>query len=141
MNPPSSKAMFYIATAILLAVFAIAAGVLAGAAFAVPIVILAALVLGFLALNNLLARRSLARHGGDPDAAVDDGDDALPAAHVIPDDRPLGDTAEAHDEISPHDLPKGSPARRTAEAQAAHRGGTTRGHVNGGAGGRVLEHE
>lgn len=139
MNPPSSKLTIYGGTAALLAVFAIAAGVLAGAEFSVPVVILAALVLGFLVFNNLLARRSLARHGGDPGAAQDDGADDLPAAHVIPDDRPLGDTAEAHDEISPHDLPKDSPARRAAEAQARRNGGTTRGHVNGSAGGRVLE--
>ena len=141
MKTPSSKLMIYGAAALLLGIFALAAGVLAGAEFAIPIVILAALVLGFLMLNGLLARRSLARHGGDAGAAQTDGDDALPAAHVIPDDRPLGDTAEAHDEISPHDLPKGSPARRAAEAQAARRGGTTRGHVNGAAGGRVLEAE
>jgi len=137
----SNKLTIYAGTAVLLAVFAIAAGVLAGAQFAVPIVILAALVLGFFMLNSLLARRSMDRHGGDSGAAQDDGSDGLPAAHVIPDDRPLGDTAEAHDEISPHDLPKGSPGRRAAEAMAAARGGTTRGHVNGGAGGRILEQD
>ena len=141
MNRPSPNLTMYGGAAALLTIFAIAAGILAGAAFAIPIVILAVLVLGFLALNNLLARRSLARHGGDPAAAQSDGADDLPAAHVIPDDRPLGDTAEAHDEISPHDLPKGSPARRAAEAQAARHGGTTRGHVNGAAGGRVLERD
>ena len=137
----SSKLTIYGAASLLLSVFAVAAGVLAGAEFAIPIVILAVLVLGFLMLNGLLARRSLARHGGDPDAAQDDGDDALPAAHLIPDDRPLGDTAEAHDELSPHDLPKDSPARRAAQAQAARNGGTTRGNRNGAAGGRVLESE
>ena len=141
MNSPSSKLTIYGAAALLLGVFAIAAGVLAAPEFAIPIVILAALVVGFLMLNGLLARRSLARHGGHAGAAQADGDDALPAAHVIPDDRPLGDTAEAHDEISPHDLPKGSPARRAAEAQAARRSGTTRGNRNGAAGGRVLEAE
>jgi hypothetical protein len=141
--PSSSrnKLTIYAGTAALLAVLAIAAGVLAGSEFAVPIAILAVLVLGFLMLNDLLARRSLARHGADADAAQDDGDDALPAAHLIPDDRPLGDTAEAHDEISPHDLPKDSPARRAAEAQAARHGGTTRGDRDGGQGGPSLDSE
>ena len=140
-SPSSPKLTIYGVTAVLLGIFAVAAGVLAGAEFAIPIVILAALVLGFLMLNGVLARRSLARHGGDPDAAQDDGDDAVPAAHLIPDDRPLGDTAEAHDEISPHDLPKGARNRRLAEAQAGRRNGTTRGNRDGAAGGRVLEAE
>jgi hypothetical protein len=39
-----------------------------------------------------------------------------PLGPITPDPgRPLGDTAEAHDEISPHDLPKGHPGRREAE--------------------------
>jgi hypothetical protein len=139
MNSTSSKLTIYGFAAVLLGIFAIAAGVLAGAEFAIPVVILVALVLGFLMLNGLLARRSLARHGGDAGAAKADGGADLPAAHVIPDDRPLGDTAEAHDEISPHDLPKGAPNRRRAEAQAAARNGTTRGNREGAAGGRVLE--
>lgn len=35
------------------------------------------------------------------------------------DDTPVGDTDEAHDEISPHDLPKDHPGRPEAERQAA----------------------
>jgi hypothetical protein len=50
-------------------------------------------------------------------------------------DRPLGDTPEAHDEISPHDIPVGSPSRRAAEDLAGGPGGTTRGHRQGGAAG------
>ena len=137
----SKKLIIYAGAAALLVVLALAAGVLAGSEFVIPIAILAVLVLGFLTLNDLLARRSLARHGGDADAAQNDGDDALPAAHLIPDDRPLGDTAEAHDEISPHDLPKDSPARRAAEARAARNGGTTRGDRDGGQGGPSLDSE
>ena len=34
------------------------------------------------------------------------------------DSAPLGDTPEVHGELSPHDLPKGHPARRPAERQA-----------------------
>jgi hypothetical protein len=130
--------LILIAATTLLAIFAIAAGVLAGAAFAIPVAILAVLVLGFLSVNTLLARRTMQRHDGDPAAAQQDAGDGMPAAHLIPDDRPLGDTAQAHDEISPHDLPKGSPGRRAAEAQAARHGGTTRGHEQGAAGGAVL---
>jgi hypothetical protein len=43
------------------------------------------------------------------------------------DGRPLGDTAEAHDEITPHDLPIGHPGRPAAVRQARARNGTTRG--------------
>ena len=57
-------------------------------------------------------------------------DDPEPLGPLTPDDEtPLGDTPEAHDEISPHDLPKGSPGRAEAERQAGGEGGTTRGDV------------
>ena len=46
------------------------------------------------------------------------------------DDRPLGDTPEAHDEISPHDLPKDHPGRQQAERDAGGDEGTTRGNVD-----------
>ena len=141
MHSSRPSLLIFASAAGLFAVFALAAGILAGAQYAIPIVILAVVVLVFLAFNGLLAQRSLDRHGGDPRAAQEDGGDDLPAAHLIPDDRPLGDTAQAHDEISPHDLPKGSPARHAAELQAARRGGTTRGHAGGAAGGSVLDEE
>ena len=52
-----------------------------------------------------------------------------PLGPFTPDDEtPLGDTPEAHDEISPHDLPKGHPGRAAAEDQAGE-SGTTRGDV------------
>ena len=41
----------------------------------------------------------------------------------------LGDTAEAHDEISPHDLPLNHPGRKAAERDAAKHNGLTRGDV------------
>jgi hypothetical protein len=51
-----------------------------------------------------------------------------PLGPVTPDDEtPLGDTPEAHDEISPHDLPKDHPGRQEAERQSGE-GGTTRGN-------------
>jgi hypothetical protein len=48
------------------------------------------------------------------------------------DDRPLGDTDQAHDEISPRDLPPGHPGRAEAERQAGGDEGTTRGPVKSG---------
>jgi hypothetical protein len=48
---------------------------------------------------------------------------------ATPDDEtPAGDTPEAHDEISPHDLPKSHPGRAEAEREAGE-DGTTRGNV------------
>lgn len=66
----------------------------------------------------------------------DDADhtDSVPKQPAIR-SRPLGDTPEAHDELSPHDIPLYSPARRAAEEQAPGRAGTTRGNRQGGAAG------
>jgi len=122
------------ATAFLLTVFAIAAGMFAGAEFALPIALLAALVLGFLALNTLLARRAIQRHHGDAAAAQEDAGDGWPAAHLIPDDRPLGDTAQAHDEISPT-CPRtrrgAAPPRRRQRGATARPAGMSRGRPGG----------
>lgn len=60
------------------------------------------------------------------------------------DDRPLGDTSEAHDEISPHDLPIDHPGRKAAEHLAEERdadrpgeaAGTTSGHEDPARAGR-----
>jgi hypothetical protein len=59
-----------------------------------------------------------------------DRDAHEPLGPMTPDDkRPAGDTPEAHDEISPHDLPKGHPARAEAERRAEEsEDGTTRGN-------------
>jgi hypothetical protein len=55
-------------------------------------------------------------------------DEKEPLGPATPDDeRPLGDTPEAHDEISPHDLPPGHPGRKAAERDAEQRGGVTGG--------------
>ena len=59
-----------------------------------------------------------------------DGTSPEPLGPLTPDDQtPLGDTPEAHDEISPHDLPLGHPGRQATEHQAEHGDGTTRGDV------------
>ena len=53
-----------------------------------------------------------------------------PLGPMTPDDeRPLGDTPEAHDEIIPEDLPKDHPGRAEAERQASTGDGTVRGNV------------
>jgi hypothetical protein len=52
-----------------------------------------------------------------------------PLGPMTPDDeRPLGDTPEAHDEINPHDIPLDNPGRQEAERLAGGREGTTRGN-------------
>jgi hypothetical protein len=49
-----------------------------------------------------------------------------PLGPATPDDEtPAGDTPEAHDEISPHDLPKSNPGRAEAEREAGEDGTTT----------------
>jgi hypothetical protein len=132
----------YAGAAGLLAVIAIVAGVTLGAEYALPIVILAVLLLGFFAINDHWARRNLDRHGGDPIAAQADESEALPTAHVIPDETALGDTEEAHSEISPLDLPRDAPGRKAAEEQAAAGSEeTTRGHREGAAKGPQLNHD
>jgi len=48
-----------------------------------------------------------------------------PLGPMTPDDEtPTGDTPEAHDEISPHDLPKDHPGREQAERLADEQGTT-----------------
>ena len=64
--------------------------------------------------------------GSNRSADTDAGDSGLPKASPE-DDRPMGDTEQAHDEITPHDLPKDNPARDEAAEQAGDAGGTTRG--------------
>ena len=41
----------------------------------------------------------------------------------------LGDTPEAHDEVSPHDLPPDHPGRKKAEELAGGEDGTTQGNT------------
>jgi hypothetical protein len=65
----------------------------------------------------------------DPKAPPHDKESDEPLGPVTPDDETdVGDTPEAHDEISPHDLPKGHPGRKQAEKDAGE-DGTTRGNT------------
>jgi hypothetical protein len=95
----------------------------ADAGLAWPLLILFALCLAVAVAYRVLA-------GSNRDEA--DHTDSIPKQGATR-DRPLGDTPEAHDELSPHDLPLGSPGRRAAEHQARGLHGTTRGHRRGGA--------
>jgi hypothetical protein len=65
-----------------------------------------------------------------PSAPPHDDEAAEPLGPMTPDDETdLGDTPEAHDEISPHDLPQDNPGRAEAERLAGGEGGTTQGNV------------
>lgn len=60
--------------------------------------------------------------------APHDDEASEPLGPLTPDDdTAAGDTPEAHDELSPHDLPKDHPGRAEAERQAGGPGGTTPG--------------
>lgn len=86
---------------------------LRGYASPVTVVIVIILLLVIIAAALLIARR------------VEGGADG----------RPLGDTPEAHDDISPHDIPLDHPGREAAEKMADGAGaeGTTAGHPEGAA--------
>ena len=102
---------------------------IAGAEFLLPVAIFGVLAAVFVVVHRLNTKRVLARNDGDVGAAMADETDPIPSVPDIPDgERPLGDTPEAHDEISPHDLPVDHPGRKAAEQQAGAPGGdTTRG--------------
>jgi hypothetical protein len=60
-----------------------------------------------------------------------DSESKEPLGPVTSDDEtPMGDTPEAHDEISPHDLPPDHPGRREAERQSG--GDRDQGTTEGG---------
>jgi hypothetical protein len=62
------------------------------------------------------------------EAPPHDTDASEPLGPLTPDDEtPAGDTPEAHDEISPHDLPLDHPGREKAERMAGGDDGVTRG--------------
>ena len=95
------------------------------AAFAWPLLVLFALCLAVAIVYRLIA-------GSNRDDA--DHTDSIPRQPATR-RRALGDTPEAHDEVSPHDIPLYSPARAAAARQAGGLAGTTRGNRQGGAAG------
>jgi len=65
----------------------------------------------------------------DRTAAPHDSESSEPLGPLTPDEETeLGDTPEAHDAISPHDLPPGHPGRDEAERLAGGEDGVTRGN-------------
>jgi hypothetical protein len=61
----------------------------------------------------------------DPRPSEHDDEADEPLGPATPDDQTdLGDTPEAHDEVSPHDLPPDHPGRAAAEEQAQDDGTT-----------------
>ena len=87
--------------------------------YILPVALLAVILLAWGVLNWALTRR-IVRRDGSLEAAMSDDEDPVPSAHLIPDEVPAaGDTPEAHDEISPHDLPVDHPGRPSAERRAA----------------------
>jgi hypothetical protein len=85
----------------------------------IPIVVLA-VICAVAAGGFVMIRRS------NPHADTDSTDSGVPKTDTD-DNRPLGDTDEAHDEINPHDLPLTHPGREEAEQVAGGGDGTTRG--------------
>jgi membrane protein required for beta-lactamase induction len=84
--------------------------------YTVPALILVALI-AVMAVGEWGLKKRVER--GDPQS---DNTDPVPSTHLAKDEEtPLGDTSEAHDEISPHDLPKDHPGRVEAEKQAGTR--------------------
>jgi hypothetical protein len=82
----------------------------------------ALVLLGIIALMSLVEfglKKRVEHRPGDPQS---DDSDPIPSTHLAKDEEtPLGDTKEAHDELSPHDLPKDHPGRAEAERQAGTR--------------------
>lgn len=100
----------------------------------IAVAILLLIILAAFVAQKLMARRVLSGDGS-VDKAQADADNPVPAVFALPDDStPAGDTPDAHDEITPHDMPLSHPGRQAAEEQAGDDGtpetggGTTRGH-------------
>jgi hypothetical protein len=94
---------------------------LAAALFAGPAAAIATLLAGIVPMTAaaLWVATTRAKTGGDGgrrDPAAEDHS-AFPGIGAD-DATPLGATSEAHDELSPHDLPRGHPARKALEHQA-----------------------
>ncbi|HEV2819515.1 MAG TPA: hypothetical protein VGW11_03315 [Solirubrobacteraceae bacterium] len=117
--------VFALAVAVVLAL----TGILTGQPeFLIPTGLVGLVVALIVVAEKALSTAVMRRHDQDPRKAVSDEDEPLPSAHVITDDdSALGDTEEAHNEISPRDLPPDHPGRKQAEAQAGDERGTTRG--------------
>jgi len=99
-------------------------------AWIIAIVLILVIVGIYFGFNRAAARRITDKHGGDTGRALSDEREPIPSTHIITDDeRPLGDTPEAHGELNPHDIPPDNPARHEAERHVGGEGADTRGNV------------
>ncbi len=115
---------FFVITAAIFGTMIVATFLSTEAEYAIPVALVALIVLAFWAFNRLLAYSALKRHGNDVEATMSDETDPIPATALIPDEEsPLGATQEVHGEINPRDFPKGSPERAHIERLAQRRGG------------------
>jgi hypothetical protein len=95
-------------------VCAVAAGTFAGWTAALASLLAGVIPLTAVAIWIAMARsKTVAEGGARRDRSAEDSNDPYPGIGVD-DARPMGDTPQAHDEISPHDLPRDTPARRAA---------------------------
>jgi hypothetical protein len=102
------------AAGIVIAIFLGAIGQGAGA-LAVGVLVLLVLAAG--ALDAMVARGQIARHGGDVAATEDDETETVPT--LLSDaETPVGASADSHTDVSPHDLPPDHPGRRRVEEEA-----------------------
>ena len=95
----------------------------------IPLAVLLVIVVAYFATNRAMTRRIADKHGGEAERSISDEREAIPSTHLIGDNRPLGDTPEAHDEINPHDIPLDNPARHAAREHVGGEGSETRGNV------------
>ena len=112
-----SRFPLLVAVALALAAIVIVVAVADGDdSWAVPIVVLVALCVGFALFHRVLAAGKRRKYGSAEEADRQ-GDDSVP--HLAFDDKTeLGDTPEAHSDLSPHDLPPDSEARKAVEERA-----------------------
>lgn len=104
------------------------AGILTGRAEYLIPAALVGIVVAVIVAEKSVSTTVMRRHDQDPDKAASDEQEPIPSTHLITDrDTALGDTAEAHKEISPRDLPPDHPGRVEAERQSGDERGTTRG--------------
>ena len=101
------KALLAVGVGIVVVV-AVAAAVMAGGSYAIPVVVLAVLVLGFVGFHRLLGRQKSARHGDRVgDEVASDSDDPVPhfgfeEGTALGDDSEAGSQdAEEHSEMRP----------------------------------------
>jgi len=120
-EPKRATSTVFIVAGLLLSIVVIAAAFIADPDYGWPVLILVVITLA-----AALGYRAITNQGRPADDS--DSTDNIPRQEPRG-ERPLGDTPEAHDEISPHDLPPDHPGRKKAEEQAAEHGGTTRGDV------------